>query len=105
MFAKKRQQRAEKLRHQQLLDAAKKLVDPFEQPASPADLVALAFGRHQMEVTEEEAARYLDAARVAQGDRLALPADVELPEPDSDEAPGPDADREAAAPDQAVAAS
>jgi len=97
MFGKKHQQR---VRHQRLLRLAAVLVSPLQLPAAPADLVALAFGRHQMEVTEEEAARYLDAARVDRGERLPFPADVEeLPEPDAEETahtPAADADVEAA---------
>ncbi|MCX4682590.1 hypothetical protein OG413_46250 [Streptomyces sp. NBC_01433] len=82
MFGKKHQQR---VRHQRLMSAAKTLVDPFALTAIPADLVALAFGRYQMEITEEEAARYLDAALVERGERLPRPADVdELPEPDAE---------------------
>jgi hypothetical protein len=67
MFGKKHHQR---VRHQRLMRLPSILVNPCEQAAAPADLVALAFGRHQMEVTEEEAARYLDAARVDRGERL-----------------------------------
>ncbi|MET9016881.1 hypothetical protein ABZX74_39395 [Streptomyces olivaceoviridis] len=82
MFGKKYHQR---VRHQRLMHLASVLVNPFERPAVAADLVALAFGRHQMEVTEEEAARYLDAARVERGERLPRPARVdELPEPDAE---------------------
>lgn len=82
MFGKKHRQR---VRHQRLMRLASILVSPFERTAIPADLVALAFGRYQMEITEEEAARYLDAARVDRGDRLPHAADVdELPEPDTE---------------------
>lgn len=82
MFGKNYRQR---VRHQRLMTLASILVSPFEQPAVPADLVALAFGRYQMEVTEEEAARYLDAALVDRGERLPRPAGVdELPEPGAD---------------------
>ncbi|QHC33912.1 hypothetical protein [Streptomyces sp. HF10] len=92
MFGKKHQRR---VRHQRLMRLASVLVDrtilasvlvsSVGRPANPADLVALAFGRHQMEVTEEEAARYLDAALVERGERLLRPAGaVELPELDTD---------------------
>lgn len=82
MFGKNYRQR---VRHQRLMALASILVSPFERPAVPADLVALAFGRYQLEVTEEEAARYLDAALVARGERLPRPAGVdELPEPDAE---------------------
>lgn len=82
MFGKNRQQR---VRHQRLLGLASILVSPFERPAAPADLVALAFGRYEMQVTEEEAARYLDAALVSRGERLPRPAVAdELPEPDAE---------------------
>lgn len=81
MFGKNYRQR---VRHQRLMTLASILVSPFERPAVPADLVALAFGRYQMEVTEEEAARYLDAALVDRGERLPRPADVDEPEPDAE---------------------
>ncbi|WP_328418425.1 hypothetical protein OG542_40395 (plasmid) [Streptomyces violaceus] len=82
MFGKNYRQR---VRHQRLMCLASILVSPFEQPAAPADLVALAFGRYQLEVTEEEAARYLDAALVDRGERLPRPVGVdELPEPDAE---------------------
>ncbi|MFE4539631.1 hypothetical protein ACFRKB_31975 [Streptomyces scopuliridis] len=82
MFGKKYRQRA---RHQRLMRAASILVSPFERAAVPADLVALAFGRYQMEITEDEAARYLDAALVDRGERLPRAADIgELPETDTE---------------------
>ncbi|MFI8177962.1 hypothetical protein ACIF6H_32230 [Streptomyces microflavus] len=86
MFGKKHQQR---VRHQRLMRAASILLaDCFARTAAPADLVALAFGRYQMEITEDEAARYLNAAQVQRGERLPRPADVEeLPAPDADDEP------------------
>ncbi|WP_186779920.1 hypothetical protein [Streptomyces salinarius] len=93
MFGKNYRQR---VRHQRLMALASILVSPFEQPAVPADLVALAFAR-RLEVTEEEAARYLDAALVARGERLPRPAGVdELPEPDTETEAAAAADVEAA---------
>ncbi|WP_055689235.1 hypothetical protein [Streptomyces prasinus] len=81
MFGKSYRQR---VRHKRLMHLASALVSPFEQPAVPVDLVALAFGRYQLEVTEEEAARYLDAALVDRGERLPRPAGVDEPEPDAE---------------------
>ncbi|MET8861104.1 hypothetical protein [Streptomyces sp. NPDC004579] len=87
MFGKRNPQR---LRHQRLMSLASILTDPFGQTAAPVDLVALAFGRHQMEVTEEEAARYLDAARVDRGERLPVPTSADkAPEPDAEETAAP----------------
>jgi hypothetical protein len=68
--------------------AADNLVGPLQAPAAPADLAALVFGLHRIELREDEAARYLDAARVRRGYRL--------PEPllDIESAGGEDADTE-----------
>ncbi|MGP3777081.1 hypothetical protein ACTWJ8_40235 (plasmid) [Streptomyces sp. SDT5-1] len=38
---------------------------------TPAELVAYAFGRYRLDLTHEDAQRYLDAVRVARGDTLA----------------------------------
>ncbi|QDN84361.1 hypothetical protein [Streptomyces sp. RLB3-6] len=57
--------------HKRVLRAAFSLVGPGGvNPAAPADLVALVFGRHNYELDGDEAASYLDAARVARGARL-----------------------------------
>ncbi|MCX4682648.1 hypothetical protein OG413_46745 [Streptomyces sp. NBC_01433] len=69
MFENRRAQQ----RHNKLMRAADKLVAPLEAPATPADLAALAFGLHRIELREDEAARYLDAARVGRGYRLPEP--------------------------------
>ncbi|MFF8506399.1 hypothetical protein ACF07L_38045 [Streptomyces anulatus] len=57
-------------RHNKLMHAADRLLGPLKAPATPADLAALVFGLHRIELREEEAARYLDAARVRRGFRL-----------------------------------
>ncbi|MCX4792635.1 hypothetical protein OG369_43450 [Streptomyces sp. NBC_01221] len=65
MFEKRRARRETQIRHRRLMEAALDLVGlTGTAPAAPADLTALVFGRHCMEIGEEEAARYLDAARV-----------------------------------------
>lgn len=69
-----------KVRHEQLLGLASRLVRGVvgeEKPANPRDLSALAFGELQLEIGEEEAARYLDAARVQQGFRLPAQSETE----------------------------
>ncbi|WP_314254620.1 hypothetical protein [Streptomyces sp. DSM 40907] len=63
-----------KIRHRRIMRAALQLVgDQGERTTSPVDLIALSFGSHAIEITAEEALRFLDAARVARGQRL--PAD------------------------------
>jgi hypothetical protein len=62
-----------RVRHDQLIYLAGRLVSGAlreETAASPRDLRALAFGEYQLDIDEEEAARYLDAARVQHGFRL-----------------------------------
>lgn len=67
--------RAAKRRHEQLMAAAghlisREITSGFRTPqyeATAKDLVALAFGRHQLAVDEAEADRYLNAARVEKG--------------------------------------
>ncbi|GGZ19897.1 hypothetical protein [Streptomyces nitrosporeus] len=74
MFENRRAQQ----RHNKLMRAAHNLVGPLEAPAAPADLAALVFGLHRIELREDEAARYLDAARVRRGYRLPEPVlDIE----------------------------
>lgn len=67
--------RAQKRRHTQLRTIAERLVsrqilsgalEP-KYTATTGDVIALAFGRHQLTVDEGEAARYLEAARVEKG--------------------------------------
>lgn len=69
MFENRRAQQ----RHNRLMRAADSLVGPLQAPATHADLAALAFGLHRIELREDEAARYLDAARVRRGYRLPEP--------------------------------
>lgn len=57
--------------HKRVMKAALSLVGAGgERTATPADLVALVFGRHNYELDAAEAASYLDAARVSRGARL-----------------------------------
>ncbi|MEV6424998.1 hypothetical protein [Streptomyces sp. NPDC051662] len=57
--------------HKRVMKAALNLVGAGgESAATPADLVALVFGRHNYELDVTEAASYLDAARVTRGARL-----------------------------------
>lgn len=57
--------------HKRVMKAALNLVGAGgEKTATPADLVALVFGRHNYELDAAEAASYLDAARVTRGARL-----------------------------------
>ncbi|MGW0955386.1 hypothetical protein [Streptomyces sp. NPDC002545] len=76
MFEKRRARREAQVRHRRLMDAALDLVGfTGGVMASPADLIALVFGKYAVDVAEEEAARYLDAARVARGQRLPVGED------------------------------
>lgn len=85
MFEKRRARREAQIHHRRLMDAALDLVGyTGEWTASPADLIALVFGKHAIEVTEEEAGRYLDAARVSRGQRLHV-AEYELEDREQDE--------------------
>ncbi|WP_098899406.1 hypothetical protein [Streptomyces sp. st77] len=77
-------------RHSRLMHAADRLLGPLEAPAAPADLAALVFGLHRIELREEEAARYLDAARVRRGFRLPeQPVDTGLSATDDAETEAP----------------
>ncbi|WP_120680580.1 hypothetical protein [Streptomyces hoynatensis] len=67
--------RAARRRHEQLMAAAgrlisRKITSGFRTPqyeATTADLIALAFGRHQLTIDETEADRYIAAARAEKG--------------------------------------
>ncbi|MFF3256495.1 hypothetical protein ACFYWP_37190 [Actinacidiphila glaucinigra] len=62
-------------RHHLLMRAAFDIVGALgAAPTTPADLVSLAFGRHRIEIDEEEADRYMRAARVERGNRYITPA-------------------------------
>ncbi|CAM5678761.1 hypothetical protein [Streptomyces mordarskii] len=81
MFEKRHARREARARHRQLMNAALDLVGMFgDHSATSADLIALVFGQHAIEIGEDEAARYLDAARVTRGQRL--PAANELEDQD-----------------------
>ncbi|MFD3760808.1 hypothetical protein [Streptomyces sp. NPDC058622] len=65
-----------KIRHRRIMRAALQLVgDQGERTTSPVDLIALVFGNHAIEITANEAPRFLDAARVARGQRLPVDGD------------------------------
>ena len=64
--------------HQKLMRAANYVLNEAfhnltrsPDDVTAADLAAYAFGRYRLEVTDEEAQRYLDAVRVARGETLA----------------------------------
>lgn len=73
--AEERRREVESRRHRQLMAVANRLIDReassgYLSPkyeANAKDLVALAFGRHQLTVDEAEADRYLNAARAEKG--------------------------------------
>lgn len=57
-----------KQRHSRLMRVVDQLVFcQMEEEATPAQVIALAFGRHQLRITEDEAAEYLDAGLVRRG--------------------------------------
>ncbi|MEV5204938.1 hypothetical protein [Streptomyces sp. NPDC053720] len=66
-------------RHRALMTAACRLVMSYDtRAATPADLAAFVFGRHQIDLDEQEAARYLAAARVEHGYLDSLDTDTVL---------------------------
>ncbi|MFD9192963.1 hypothetical protein ACFWCA_32715 [Streptomyces phaeochromogenes] len=78
-------------RHAQLLRAAHSVVsrgtlDRSVQDIAPAEVVAVAFGRYELRITEDEALDYLNAVLAERGFPLryadtAVPHDITIPAP------------------------
>jgi hypothetical protein len=84
MFAKRTARRAEARRHATLLQLADRVVSRHtlhgdSMQATPAEVVALAFGRARMRVTDAEALDYLNAV-LADRSLPLLPAPETAPE-------------------------
>ncbi|GGV13741.1 hypothetical protein [Streptomyces spectabilis] len=73
MLKKTRARRAAAVRHRQLLDTAERVVrrhileGQSGSDATPAEMVALAFGRLALHIDEDEARDYLNAVLVERG--------------------------------------
>ncbi|GFE20058.1 hypothetical protein [Streptomyces nigrescens] len=72
MFKKHAEKREASRRHRQIMNAAYHLLTPglhLDTTArlSPEDVVVLAYGRHQIRITEEEARDALGAALLERG--------------------------------------
>lgn len=89
MFEKRAARRAEDRRHQQLLRIAQHIVSRVTlerriEDIDVAEIVAVAFGRHQLRITEDEALDYLNAVLAERGYPLrtvhpALPGTTSIP--------------------------
>lgn len=79
-----RARKAAERRHRQLLRAAehvvsRHIIDQQDTPVDPAAVVAVAFGRYELRITEDEARDYLNAVHAERGYPLRT-ADPSAPE-------------------------
>ncbi|WP_327260016.1 hypothetical protein [Streptomyces sp. NBC_01240] len=76
IFKNRREVRRANQRHARLMGVADRLViGRLADPATPAEVAALAFALHQIRITESEAAEYLNAGLVRRGRKpLSIPA-------------------------------